>query len=266
MNITIILKSILLGIIEGLTEFIPVSSTAHLIIAAKIVDFSYISNNVFEIIIQLGAIMAICTFYHKKLISTACGFYKDKTSRDFTYNILLAFLPSVIFGVLFYSMIKTVFFSLEYIAFALIIGGIIIILVEKSKIKPKINNIDKLSKSKAISIGLFQVISMIPGVSRSGATIIGGLLLKLDRKTATEFSFFLAIPTIFAATTYDIYKNISILNIENFIIILIGFVSAFISSLFIIKWLLNFVSKNNFMIFAYYRIILGLIITYILYF
>ncbi len=150
----------------------------------------------------------------------------------------------------FTKSLKPYFFSLDFIAFALVIGGIIIILVEKSNIKPKFHDINKLSKKRSLLIGLFQVIAMIPGVSRSGATIIGGLILKLDRKAATEFSFFLAIPTIFAATIYDLYKNISILSNDNLLIIFIGFISAFFASLFVIKWLLNFVSKNNFLIFC----------------
>jgi undecaprenyl-diphosphatase len=260
MEAIVILKSIILGIVEGLTEFIPVSSTAHLILASKISDFSYVQNGVFEIVIQLGAIMAVCVFYYKKLFSVATNFFIDKSSRRFVYNISLAFLPSVFIGALLYETIKTVFFSLEYISLALILGGIAIILVERSGIKPKFNKIEELSISKSIYIGLFQILSMIPGVSRSGATIIGSLILKVERKTATEFSFFLAIPTIFGAVTYDLYQNWSILNMQNIQVILIGFVSAFISSLFVIKWLINFVSNNNFIIFAYYRIFVGLVI------
>ncbi len=265
MEAIIILKTIILGIVEGLTEFIPVSSTSHLILASKISDFSYVQNGVFEIVIQFGAIMAVCVFYYKKLCCTAISFFNNKSSRNFVYNISLAFLPSVFFGVLLYDVIKNVFFSLEYIAFALILGGIAIILVERSDIKAKFDKIEVLPRSKSLFIGLFQVISIIPGVSRSGATIIGSLLLKLDRKTATEFSFFLAIPTIFGAVVYDLYQNWHVLSIANIKIILVGFISAFISSLFVIKWLINFVSHNNFMIFAYYRIIIGLVMLFIIF-
>lgn len=262
MELSILLKAIIIGIIEGLTEFIPVSSTAHLILASKISDFSYVQNGVFEIVIQLGAILAICLLYFKKLSNTALTFFSDKKSRKFTYNIALAFFPSVFFGIFFYDLIKTVFFSLEYIAFALILGGFAIIFIEKANIKPKFDSITNLPQSKSLFIGLFQVMSMIPGVSRSGATIMGSLILKLDRKTATEFSFFLAIPTIFGAVIYDIYKNFHVLTAQSLEIIVIGFVASFISSLFVIKWLINFVSHNNFMIFAYYRIIIGSIILF----
>ena len=265
MELLIILKAIFLGIIEGLTEFIPVSSTAHLIIATKIIDFSYVKNSVFEIAIQLGGIMAICVIYREKLFSTVKNIFSQKTAQNFTLNLIIAFLPSVIFGVLIYDIIKAIFFSVKYIAFAMIIGGFIILIVENLKIKPQISDINKVSKLKALFIGLFQVISMIPGVSRSGATIIGSLVLKLDRKTATEFSFFLAIPTIFSAVIYDLYKNRSVLDSQNIEIILVGFISAFISSIFVIKWLINFVSHNNFLIFAYYRIFIGLLILFIIY-
>ncbi len=260
MELSIFLKAVIIGIIEGLTEFIPVSSTAHLIIASKLSDFSYVNNGVFEIVIQLGAILAICVFYYKKLYTTTITFFTDKSSRRFFYNISLAFFPSVFFGVFFYNIIKTVFFSLEYISFALILGGIAIIFIEKANIKPKFDKIENLPKSKSLFIGLFQIIAMIPGVSRSGATIMGSLLLKLDRKTATEFSFFLAIPTIFGATIYDIYKNLNVLNTNSIEIISVGFVASFVSSLLVIKWLINFISHNSFIMFAYYRIIIGLII------
>lgn len=264
MEIAIILKSILIGIIEGLTEFIPVSSTAHLIMASMLTDFNYVENGVFEIVIQLGAILAICLLYRQKLFHTATCFFKEKSSRKFVYNISLAFFPSVFFGIFFYQIIKTVFFSLEYIAFALILGGIAIILIEKAKIHHKYESIESLPPAKALFVGLFQAIAIIPGVSRSGATIMGGLLLKLDRKTATEFSFFLAIPTIFGASFYDIYKNYHVLSTSSLEIIAIGFAASFVSALFVIKWLIHYVSNNNFLPFAYYRIILGSIILFII--
>ena len=265
MSFLVIFKAIFIGIIEGLTEFLPISSTAHLLITSEIINFKTVKNNVFEIFIQLGAIMAVCIFYRQKLLATTIGFFQEKSSRLFIFNILAAFLPSVIFGVLFYEIIKNIFFSLEYIAFALIIGGIIIIIVEKSKIKEKCSNVEDLSLARSLSIGLFQVLAMIPGVSRSGATIIGSMILGVNRKAATEFSFFLAIPTMFAAVIYDLYKNWQVLDIDNIQIILIGFFSAFISALLVIKWLLNFISNHNFMIFAYYRIILGCILIFMIF-
>ncbi|MFT6105896.1 MAG: undecaprenyl-diphosphatase [Rickettsiales bacterium] len=260
MDLTIIFKAIFLGIIEGLTEFIPVSSTAHLLLSAQFIDFSYIKNDVFEIVIQIGAILAVCVFYRKKIFNIVSGIFHKKSSQDFSLNILIAFLPSVIFGLCFYKIIKEMFFNPTSIAIALIVGGIAILIVERMQIKPQYLQIENLSKWQSFKIGLFQIIAMIPGVSRSGATIIGGLLLKLDRKTSTEFSFFLAIPTIFAASIFDFYKNYESLNGSELKIILIGFLAAFFSSLIIIKWFINFVSNHNFAVFAYYRIILGTII------
>jgi len=265
-GLEIVIKAIILGVIEGLTEFIPVSSTAHLILASELFDFSYIKNGVFEVSIQLGAIFAICFLYRKKLFDVVFTIHKKKSSRDFVINISLAFLPAVIAGMLLYGFVKSTLFSINVIAVTLIIGGIVIIWVEKLNIKPKSYKIEELSKLQSIFIGFFQILAMAPGVSRSGATIIGGLLLRLDRKIATEFSFFLAIPTIIGAVSYDIYKNYHLLDWSNFGIILIGFVSAFISSLVIIKWLINFISHNNFIPFAYYRIILGVLLWIIILF
>ncbi|MFT6346708.1 MAG: undecaprenyl-diphosphatase, partial [Myxococcota bacterium] len=257
MDLTIILKAIFLGIIEGLTEFIPVSSTAHLLLSAEFIDFSYVKNDVFEIVIQLGAIFAVCVFYHKKIFKIISGIFHKKSSQDFSLNILIAFLPSAVFGLCFYKILKIMFFNPLSIAIALIIGGIAILLVERMKTKPQTLRIEDLSKLQSLKIGLFQTMAMIPGVSRSGATIMGGLLLKLDRKTSTEFSFFLAIPTIFAASVFDLYKNYQSLSSSELEIILIGFIATFFSSLLIIKWFINFVSTHSFAVFAYYRIILG---------
>ncbi len=260
MDLVAIYKAILLGIIEGLTEFVPVSSTAHLLLSAKFIDFSYIQNGVFEIVIQLGAILAVCVFYHKKIFKVASGIFTKKSSQNFTLNLIISFLPAAIFGLLFHKAIKLAFFNPFSIAIALIAGGIVILLVEKLNIKPKFLEVDSITKWQALKIGMFQIIAMMPGISRSGATIIGGLFLKLDRKTATEFSFFLSIPTIFAASVFDFYKNYESFNSDGFSLLAIGFVASFISALIVIKWFINFVSTHNFTIFAYYRILLGAII------
>ncbi len=258
------IKAIFLGAIEGLTEFIPVSSTAHLLLSSKLIDFSYIKDDVFEIVIQLGAILAVVVLYRQKILDVLLSFFHKKSSQNFIINILIAFLPAAIFGLLFHKIIKLMFFNPISIALALIIGGIIILVVEKLEIKPKHFQIDDLSIKQSLKIGLFQVISMIPGVSRSGATIIGGLLLKLDRKTAAEFSFFLSIPTIFAASIFDFYKNYNSFDNSKISLIIIGFVAAFLSSLVVIKWFINFVSNHNFKVFAYYRILLGSVLLLIL--
>lgn len=257
-------KAIFLGIVEGLTEFIPVSSTAHLLIVSHLIDFQSIKNNLFEIVIQIGAIFAVCIIYRKKILEVIFNLHQKKQQK-FSLNLALAFLPSLIVGGLFHDIIKQVFFSTISISISLIIGGIIMIIVDH---KPRmlrdeeITKIDNITTFKAFYIGLFQCLSMIPGTSRSGATIIGGLLLKLDRKTATEFSFFLAIPTIFAATVYDLYKNISTLTFSNIEFILIGTLSAFLSAILVIKWFISFVSKNNFVPFGIYRIVAGIIILF----
>ncbi len=258
-----IFKAIFLGIIEGLTEFIPVSSTAHLVLFSQFINFNSIQNNLFEVIIQAGAILAICFIYRRKL-SLVITDYKNPKQQKFVTNIFLAFLPAAIIGLIIHAFIKQYLFSNVTIAIALIVGGIIMIIVEKKDIKNKVNDIDNISYSTAIKIGFFQCIAMIPGVSRSGATIIGGLILGLNRKVATEFSFFLAIPTIFSASFYDLYKNISSLDMNNIELIAIGMISSFLSSLIVIKWFIGFVSKNKFTPFAIYRIILGISIIFII--
>lgn len=254
-----LIKAVFLGIIEGLTEFIPVSSTAHLLISSHLIDFQSVQNNLFEIVIQIGAIFAVCVIYRKKILEVIFNLHK-KEQQKFSFNLALAFLPSVIFGIVMYDVIKQVFFSTFSIAISLILGGIIMIIVDHKPRKSDVTNLDNLPAPKAFYIGLFQCLAMFPGVSRSGATIIGGLLLKLNRKTATEFSFFLAIPTIFAATIYDLSKNINNLTLSNIEFILIGTLSAFLSAILVIKWFLNYVSKNNFVSFGIYRIILGITI------
>lgn len=256
-----IFKAAFLGVIEGLTEFIPVSSTAHLLISSHLINFNSIQNNLFEIVIQFGAIMAIVMIYRKKIFDVMVNF-RQKSQQHFIINVLLAFLPAAIIGGIFHSLIKGLFFNNITIAIALILGGILIILIERkkgqgSKVSGEVENIKPLT---AFYIGLFQCVAMIPGVSRSGATIIGGILLGLNRKTATEFSFFLAIPTIAAASFYDLYKNIDTLTFANLELILVGLFASFISALLVIKWFINFVSKNNFTPFGIYRIIIGLVI------
>lgn len=260
LNFIDLIKAIFLGVIEGLTEFIPVSSTAHLLVSSYLIDFSAIQNNLFEIVIQFGAILAICVVYRQKLISTLLNF-KGKSQQSFVLNISLAFLPAMVLGALLHGYIKEYLFSNIVIAIALIVGGIIMIIVDRDdKKENKIAEIEDIKPLSALYIGMFQCLAMVPGVSRSGATIIGGLTLGLNRKVATEFSFFLAIPTIAAASLYDLLQNYASLTSENIGLIIAGMLSAFISSILVIKWLIGFVSKNNFVPFAIYRIIAGILI------
>ncbi len=255
-----IYKAIILGLIEGLTEFIPVSSTAHLILSSQFINFNNIQNNLFEVTIQAGAIFAICLIYKEKLFNTVKD-YKNPKQQKFVINIILAFLPAAIIGLLIHGFIKQYLFSNLVIAISLILGGIIMIIVErKSQYEKVVDDINDISYKTAIKIGLFQCLAMVPGVSRSGSTIIGGLLCGLSRKISTEFSFLLAIPTILAACFYDLYKNIESVNIQDIELILIGLLSSFISSLIVIKWLIKFITTNKFTSFALYRIVLGIAI------
>lgn len=252
-------KAVFLGVIEGLTEFIPVSSTAHLLIFSYLIDFQSVKNDLFEIVIQFGAILAICVIYRAKIFSVI-GNLKAKNSQNFILNLFLAFIPAAILGVLLHPFIKAYLFSNLVIAISLIIGGIIMLIIDKNPREAKFDNIDNITPKTAFKIGVFQTIAMIPGVSRSGATIIGGLILGLNRKLAAEFSFFLAIPTITAASFYDLYKNYNLIDFKELELIIIGLIAAFISSILVIKWFIGFVSRNNFLPFAIYRIIVGILI------
>ncbi len=253
------LKAAFLGIVEGLTEFIPVSSTAHLLIASYLIDFTAIKNNLFEITIQLGAILAICVTYRDRILDLLINF-REKSQQKFILNLILAFLPAAIIGALLHKLIKEIFFNNFTIALTLILGGILMIAVERNPKKSKIDELENIKPTTAFCIGLCQCLAMVPGVSRSGATIISGLLLGLNRKVAAEFSFFLAIPTIAAASFYDLYKNSAELNFSNIEIIAVGLLTSFFSALVVIKWFIGFVSKNSFTSFGIYRIAIGTLV------
>lgn len=257
MDITTAFQALLLGIIEGLTEFIPVSSTGHLILIIDIIGFEGPKGKTFEIIIQLGAILAICWLYRQKLIDTLIGLPKEKSAQKFALNITLAFLPAAILGIMFHGFIKEVLFSPTVVSVSLVVGGFLILIIEKKAPEPKFNTIENISFKTALLIGFAQALAMIPGTSRSGATIMGSLLLKVERKTATEFSFFLAIPTMLGATVYDVYKNLDSLSFDNIAIIAIGFISAFFAALLVVKTVISFISTHGFAPYAYYRIVIG---------
>lgn len=279
MDIAQIWQSIILGIVEGLTEFIPVSSTGHLILLRDIIGFQGPPGQVFEIAIQLGAILAVCWKYRQKLLEVVKDIlcchseqseesnnlnrsftaFRMTSSHKFVLNIIIAFLPAAIIGVMFHSYIKEALFNPTVVASMLIIGGVLIILVESLVKKVKFKTIDEIKPMTALKIGLFQTLAMIPGTSRSGATIMGSLLLGLDRRAATEFSFFLAIPTMLGATVYDLYKNWNLLEADSFVIIGIGFVTAFFAALLVVNWVINFISTHGFKPFAYYRIVVGVV-------
>jgi undecaprenyl-diphosphatase len=264
MDIATLLGAIFLGVVEGLTEFIPVSSTGHLILLVDLIGFHGPPGKVFEIVIQLGAILAVCWAYRAKLLGVAVGMFSDPDDFRFARNIVLAFVPAMILGALLHSFIKSVLFSPYVVSIALIIGGIAIIVIERNLPLARHHAPEKFPPSLAIFIGFCQALAMIPGVSRSGATIMGALLLKVDRKTATEFSFFLAIPTMLAATAYDIYKNWSSLTVDSTAVIAVGFISAFVCALLVVRSVIGFISRHGFVPFAWYRIAVGIVMLVIL--
>jgi undecaprenyl-diphosphatase len=256
-------QAALLGVIEGLTEFIPVSSTGHLILAGHLLGLHF-AGNVFEVFIQLGAILAIVFLYREKFLQVAITLPHNRESQRFTRNILLAFVPSLILGVLAHGYIKAVLFNPTVVAVALIIGGVAILLIERFKPAATITSTESMGLKTVLMIGCFQCIAMIPGVSRSGATIMGALLCKVERKAAAEFSFFLAVPTMLGAVTYDLYKNFHLLDGDQWLYLAVGFVSAFITARLVVRWVLGFVQQHGFQPFAYYRIAIGTLMLLVL--
>ncbi len=254
-------KALFLGFVEGLTEFLPISSTGHLILFGHLIDFHSDANKVFEVVIQLGAILAVVWLYRHKIIELLKGFVSgDAAARHFASCVIIAFFPAVIIGVLAADFIKQVLFSPVVVAIALIVGALIIFWVESRKFEHKTIEATDISYKQALMVGLAQCVAMIPGTSRSGATIVGGMFTGLSRKAATEFSFFLAIPTMLGATTYDLVRHGAALNSDNILNIVIGFVAAFIAALFVVKALVRFVERHSLRVFAWYRIVLGVII------
>lgn len=251
------LNALLLGIVEGLTEFLPVSSTGHLILAGELLGFDGPPGKVFEIVIQLGAILAIVWLYREKFLQVARSVDRNRQSQHFVRNIAIAFLPAVMLGALAHDYIKSVLFNTTVVAWALIGGGVAIVLIEKIKPVPRVKSTEAMDWKTALAIGLFQCVSMIPGVSRAGATIMGALLCKVERKAAAEFSFFLAVPTMLAATSYDLYKNYDALSNGAMGMLAVGFVAAFLTAIVVVKWLVGFIQHHDFTPFAYYRIIVG---------
>ncbi|QDC89804.1 undecaprenyl-diphosphate phosphatase [Candidatus Methylopumilus universalis] len=260
MDLSLYFSSFILGLIEGATEFLPVSSTGHLIIAAELLKFNQTSANVFEIFIQLGSILAIVVEYRKTLFKVASNALHDKTSKNFVLRLFIAFLPAAILGLLFHKAIKAYLFSPLYVSLALILGGIVMMAIEKRPLKINTKTTNDISMMQAFQIGCAQCLSLIPGVSRAAATIMGGMLTGLNRKTATEFSFYLAIPVIAAASLFDLLKNFQDLTLQDLPIFAIGFVTAFLSAYAVIKLFIRFVATHTFIVFAWYRIILGIIV------
>ena len=258
MDIIILLKAFVLGIVEGITEFLPISSTGHLIIVGDALDFNNEVGKVFEIAIQLGAILSVCWEYRARLSDVVMGLPHDRRARQFALNLIIAFIPAAVLGLLFIKAIKAHLFNPLSVAIAFIVGGFVILWIERRNNMPRIEQVDDMSWLDALKVGTSQCFALIPGVSRSGATIMGGIFFGLSRKTATEFSFFLAIPTMFAATIYDLYKHWDLLHLHDLATFAVGFITAFISAFVAIRALLKFVANHSFAVFAWYRIIFGL--------
>ena len=255
----------LLGVIEGLTEFLPVSSTGHLILFVDLLGFKGPPGKTFEVMIQLGAILALIVLYRQKIFSTIIGLPTSPAARRFALLILVAFLPAMVLGAALHGFIKDVLFTPTVVAIALIIGGIVILIVEATQKRVLYREVDVIPLKTGFLVGVAQCLALIPGVSRSGATIIGGLLLGLERRTAAEFSFFLSIPTMTAAFAYDAFKNRAEMSFDDAGLIAVGFVAAFIAALLVVKPFLAIISKVGFAPFAYYRAALGTFVLVLLY-
>lgn len=260
MDLLLLSKALILGIVEGLTEFLPISSTGHLIIVGSLLDFTDERSKVFKIVIQLAAILAVCWDYRARIERVATGLKSDPVQRRFVGHLLVAFMPAAVLGVLFHGTIKAYLFNPLTVAGALIVGGLVILYIEKRAYHPRLQSVDEMDWKVALKVGFAQAAAMFPGVSRAGATIMGGVIFGLSRKAATEFSFFLAIPTMLAATVYDLYKNWALLDMGDLPVFAVGFVASFLSAMVAVKAFLGFVSNHTFVGFAWYRIIFGLVV------
>jgi len=261
MDLMLLIQALILGVVEGLTEFLPVSSTGHLIVVGDAIGFNDERGKTFEIFIQLGSILGVVWFYRARLLDLAAGLNRAP-ERRFVLNLFIAFLPAAVIGLATHKYIKAYLFSPLTVAGALIAGGFAILFIERwhSHRGARVHRFEDLSRADALKIGLAQACSLFPGVSRAGATIMGGLLTGLSRTTATEFSFFLAMPTMFAATLYDLFKNLHLLHAEDALTFGAGFVMAFLTALVVVKTFLAYVARHNFTPFAWYRIGFGLLV------
>lgn len=260
MDIWLAFQAFILGVVEGLTEFLPISSTGHLIVVGDLLDFNGETATAFKIIIQLGAILAVMWEFRARVLGVVLGLPRERKAQRFTLNLLLAFIPAVVFGLAFASLIEHWLFNPITVATALIIGGVIMLWAEKREQPIKAETVDDMTWSLALKVGFAQCLALIPGTSRSGATIIGGLLFGLSRKAATEFSFFLAMPTMVAATVYSLFKYRHILQLSDLPVFAIGFVTTFIVAMITVRVLLKFIANHSYAVFAWYRIAFGLVI------
>lgn len=259
-NLAQLWQAVLLGIVEGLTEFLPISSTGHLIIFSDLLNFEGSLGGTFEIFIQLGAVLAVVFYYRSDLWQQVRTVPHNRTVQRFWLNIFIAFLPAALVGVLLHDWIKAVLFTPAVVASALLLGGVIILLVERRDHSVGTSSVYSVSPRQALGVGIAQIVALIPGASRAASTIIGGLLTGLDRPTATSFSFYLAIPTLGAATVFDLATSLDQVSGSDALNLLVGTVVSFLVSLLVIRWLLRYISNHDFKIFGYYRIVMGIVI------
>lgn len=260
MEIPLLIKALILGIVEGLTEFLPISSTGHLIIVGQLLDFNDDKGKIFEIVIQTGAMLAIVWEYRRKFAAVLAGLTHDARARQFVINLAIAFLPAAILGLAFGKYIKAALFKPVPVAVAFIVGGFIILWAEKRPHKIVVESVDGMRWTDALKVGCAQAFALIPGTSRSGATIIGGLFFGLSRRAATEFSFFLAVPTLVAAGAYDLYKNRALFDAGDIGLFSVGTIASFISAFLCVRWLLRYITSHDFTVFAWYRIAFGAVV------
>lgn len=267
MDIVLFMKSALMGIVEGLTEFLPISSTGHLILADSLLEFARSAGadkaKVFEIAIQTGAIFAVILVYMQRVKDTITGITSDPKAQRFALNVFVGFLPAVVFGLLLGKTIKAHLFNATVVATTFILGGLIILIAERfaaQRSQHRIETVDDMSVLDALKVGLLQCLALVPGTSRSGSTIIGGMLLGLSRKAATDFSFFLGIPTLVGAGVYSLYKERALLSPDDLPLFSVGLVFAFVSAWMCVRWLIRYISSHNFLPFAWYRIAFGIFI------
>lgn len=258
MDLLLLLKALILGVVEGLTEFLPISSTGHLILVGDLLDFNNPRGQLFEIVIQSGAILAVIWEYRVRIASVLRGLGRERVANRLVLNLGIAFLPLAILGLLFKKVIENHLFKPVPVALAFIIGAFFILWAERRKHTVRVQTVDEMTPLDALKMGLAQAAALIPGTSRSGATIIGGLFFGLSRTAATEFSFFLAIPTLLAATVYSLYKERALLSFDDVGMWAVGFIAAFASAFLCVRWLLRYISSHDFTPFAWYRIAFGI--------
>lgn len=260
MEIPLLLKALIMGVVEGLTEFLPISSTGHLILVGDLLGFNDEKGKIFEIAIQTGAMLSVVWEYRAKFASVLAGLPSDSAARRFALNVIVAFVPAAVLGLLLGRAIKATLFRPVPVAIAFIVGALVILWAERRRHSVRVESVDDMTWRDALKVGIAQCFALIPGTSRSGATIIGGLLFGLSRRAATEFSFFLAVPTLVAAGAYDLYKNRGLLEVHDAGMFAVGFVAAFISAFLCIRWLLRYIAHHDFTVFAWYRIVFGALV------